>query len=81
MVSFNFKCSCPPGPISPVIDASGQVIIAVVPPGIVKEISPGAETMAVNHASWSLGDTEIFKFCLKFTTCEKVHMRQYFLTS
>lgn len=41
------------GPISPVIDASGQVVIAVVPPGIVKEISPGAETMAVDHASWS----------------------------
>lgn len=78
MVTFNFKCSYPPGPISPVIDASGQVVIAVVPPGIVKEISPGAETMAVDHASWSLRDADIFKFCLKFTTFEKVHMRQYF---
>lgn len=43
-----------PGPIGPVT-VSGQVVIAVITPRIVKEIGPGAETMAVDHPSGGLG--------------------------
>lgn len=42
-----------PGAVASV-DASGEVVVAVVTTGIVKEISPGAETVTVDHPSWSL---------------------------
>lgn len=51
---------CPPGPISPAINASGQVVITIVPSRVVKEISSGAETVAVDHPSWSLRVIEMF---------------------
>lgn len=41
------------GPICPTINASGKVIITIVPSRVVKEISSGAETVAVDHPSWS----------------------------
>lgn len=41
------------GSISPAINAPGQVIITIVPSGVIKEISSGAETVAVDHPSWS----------------------------
>lgn len=47
-------CVCPPGPISPAVDAPGQVVITVVAPRVVKEVSSGAKAAAVDHASWSL---------------------------
>lgn len=43
-----------PGPIGPVT-VPGQVVIAVITPRIVKEIGPGAETVAVDHPSRGLG--------------------------
>ncbi len=52
---------CPPGPISPAINASGQVVITVVPSRVVKEISSGAEAVAVDHPSRSLRDMEMVK--------------------
>lgn len=51
-------CVCPPGPISPAINASGQVVITIVPSRVVKEISSGAETVAVDHPSWSLREIQ-----------------------
>lgn len=54
-------CVHPPGPISPTINASGQVIITIIPSRVVKEISSGAETVAVDHPSRSLAGTEMFK--------------------
>lgn len=47
----------PPGPIGPASHASGQVVIAVVPPRVVEEIRPGAEAVAVDHPSWGLRGT------------------------
>lgn len=47
-------CASVPGPIVPTINASGQVVITIVPSRVVKEISSGAETVAVDHPSWSL---------------------------
>lgn len=41
------------GPISPIVNAPGQVIITIVPSRVVKEIRSGAETVAVDHPSWS----------------------------
>lgn len=41
------------GPITPTVDASGQVIITIIPSGVIKEISSGAEAVAVDHPSWS----------------------------
>lgn len=43
-----------PGAVASV-DAPGQVVVAVVSTGVVEEISPGAETVTVDHPSWSLG--------------------------
>lgn len=51
--NINVKMS-PPGPISSTANASGQVVITVVPPRVVEEICSGAETVAVYHSSWSL---------------------------
>lgn len=45
--------ACLPCPVTSV-DASGQVVIAIVSPRVVEEIRSGAETMAVDHPSWSL---------------------------
>lgn len=42
-----------PGAVASV-DAPGQVVVAVVSTRVVKEISPGAETVTVDHPSWSL---------------------------
>lgn len=53
-------CASVPGPIVPTINASGQVVITIVPSRVVKEISSGAETVAVDHPSWSLRHTECF---------------------
>lgn len=41
------------GPVTPAIDASGQIIIAIIASRVVKEISSGAEAVAVDHSSWS----------------------------
>lgn len=43
-----------PGPIGPVT-VPGQIVVAIITARIVKEIGPGAETMAVDHPSGGLG--------------------------
>lgn len=58
---------CPPGTIGPAVNASGEVVIAVVPPRVVKEIRSRAETVAVDHPSWSLG---VKKRCSNSITLE-----------
>lgn len=42
-----------PGAVTSV-DAPGQIVIAVVATRVVEEISPGTETVTVDHPSWSL---------------------------
>lgn len=64
-------CRSPPCPISSTTDASGQVIVAIVPPRVVKEVRSGAETVAVDHAPWRLKDTEVFTLSLKILDAEK----------
>lgn len=51
-----------PGAVASV-DAPGQVVVAVVSTGVVEEISPGAETVTVDHPSWSLeGGENIYMY-------------------
>lgn len=42
-----------PGAVASV-DAPGQVVVAVVSTRVIEEVSPGAETVTVDHPSWSL---------------------------
>lgn len=46
-------CGEETGPITPTVNAPGQVVVTIVPSRVVKEISSGAETVAVDHPSWS----------------------------
>lgn len=47
-------CAHKPSPFTPGADASGQVIVTIIAPWIVKEIRPGVETVTVDHASGCL---------------------------
>lgn len=64
-----------PRPIGPVT-VSGQIVVTIIPPRIVKEIGSGAEAMAVDHPSGGLrvvqninavGTPEIPKILLGFS--------------
>lgn len=58
-----------PGPISPVT-ISGQVVVTIIPPRIVKEIGSGAETVAVDHPSRGLRCRHIHKCSLQLRVSE-----------
>lgn len=61
LILTDFICArvCLPGPISPSVNTSGKIVIAIISSRVVKEIRSGTEAVTVDHPSWSLRDREI----------------------
>ena len=55
-VCVHVRVGVPPGAVRPAGDAPGEVVLAVVAPGVVEEVRPRREALAVDHPAGRLPD-------------------------